>query len=275
MFDISSIFWLLLLLLLFYPQLQYRYLLRARLNLIRRLSLARKSNIISMIHRQEQLSFLGIPFYRYITIEDSEQVLRAIRSTPKDVPIDLILHTPGGLALAASQIAMALKNHPAETRVIIPHYAMSGGTLIALAADRIIMDPHAVLGPVDPQITTKEGTVPAASIVRVAEEKKEKAEDMTLIYADVSRKAINQMMDLIVHLTKDKLGEERAKKVAEELVSGKFTHDYPITVEKLRELGFDVSTEVPREIYELMDLYPQQVTQTSVEYVQMPPNIKR
>ncbi|MDI3502991.1 MAG: hypothetical protein PWR09_1117 [Archaeoglobi archaeon] len=251
--------------------MQYRYLLRARLNLIRKLSVSRGSNVISMIHRQEQLSFLGIPFYRYISIEDSERVLRAIRSTPKNMPIDLILHTPGGLALAASQIAMALKSHPAETRVIVPHYAMSGGTLIAIAADKIIMDPHAVLGPVDPQITTKDGVVPAASILRVAEEKKENAEDMTLIYADVSRKAIEQMKELIVHLTMDKLGEERALRVAEELVSGKFTHDYPITVEKLRSLGFDVSTDVPREIYELMDLYPQQISQTSVEYVQMPP----
>jgi len=214
---------------------------------------------------------LGIPFYRYITIEDSEQVLRAIRSTPSNMAIDLILHTPGGLALAASQIAMALKNHPAETRVIIPHYAMSGGTLIAFAADKIIMDPHAVLGPVDPQIATKEGTVPAASIVKVAEEKKEKADDMTLIYADVAQKAINQMKEFIIYLTKDRVGEEKAKRIAEELVSGKFTHDYPITVEKLKELGLDVSTDVPKEIYELMDLYPQQVSQRSVEYIPVVP----
>jgi len=185
--------------------------------------------------------------------------------------IDLILHTPGGLALAASQIAMALKNHPAETRVIIPHYAMSGGTLIAFAADKIIMDPHAVLGPVDPQIATKEGTVPAASIVKVAEEKKEKADDMTLIYADVAQKAINQMKEFIIYLTKDRVGEEKAKRIAEELVSGKFTHDYPITVEKLKELGLDVSTDVPKEIYELMDLYPQQVSQRSVEYIPVVP----
>jgi ClpP class serine protease len=271
MFDVSSLLWLLIFIFLFYPQIQYRYLLRSRLNLIRKLSTSRNSNVISLIHRQEQLSFLGIPFYRYITIEDSEQVLRAIRSTPSNMAIDLILHTPGGLALAASQIAMALKNHPAETRVIIPHYAMSGGTLIAFAADKIIMDPHAVLGPVDPQIATKEGTVPAASIVKVAEEKKEKADDMTLIYADVAQKAINQMKEFIIYLTKDRVGEEKAKRIAEELVSGKFTHDYPITVEKLKELGLDVSTDVPKEIYELMDLYPQQVSQRSVEYIPVVP----
>jgi ClpP class serine protease len=106
-----------------------------------------RGRVVSMIHRQERISLFGIPLYRYIDIEDSEQVLRAIRTTPPDVPICFIIHTPGGLVLAAAQIAMALKDHPAKKKVIIPHYAMSGGTLIALAADEIVMDPHAVLGP--------------------------------------------------------------------------------------------------------------------------------
>ncbi len=108
--------------------------------------------VITMIHRQERIGFLGIPIYRYIDIEDSEAVIRAIRTTPPNQTIAMILHTPGGLVLAASQIAMALKKHPGKKVVIIPHYAMSGGTLIVLAADEIIMDPDAVLGPLDPQI---------------------------------------------------------------------------------------------------------------------------
>ncbi len=83
-------------------------------------------------------------------LKDSEQVLRAIRMTPPEMPIDLIVHTPGGLALAATQIANALVRHKGSVRVIVPHYAMSGGTLLALSADEIIMDPNAVLGPVDP-----------------------------------------------------------------------------------------------------------------------------
>jgi ClpP class serine protease len=64
-----------------------------------------------MIHRQETMGFLGIPLFRFITIEDSEEVLRAIRMTPDDMPIDFIIHTPGGLALAATQIANALADH--------------------------------------------------------------------------------------------------------------------------------------------------------------------
>ena len=80
-----------------------------------------------------------MPIYRYIDIEDSEAIIRAIRTTPLNVPIMMILHTPGGLVLAASQIARALKAHPAKKVVVVPHYAMSGGTLIALAADEIII----------------------------------------------------------------------------------------------------------------------------------------
>ncbi len=64
-------------------------------------------------------------------------MLRAIRMTPAEMPIDLIVHTPGGLVLASDQIAHALKRHDGRVTVIVPHYAMSGGTLVALAADEI------------------------------------------------------------------------------------------------------------------------------------------
>ena len=136
-----------------------------RYRAIRKLEQRRGSRVITLIHRQESISLLGIPLRRFIDVEDSEQVLRAIRLTPDTVPIDLVAHTPGGLVLASEQIARALHRHPARVTVIVPHYAMSGGTLLALAADEIVMDENAVLGPVDPQI----GQWPAASIIKVAE----------------------------------------------------------------------------------------------------------
>jgi len=64
----------------------------------------------------------------------------------------MVLHTPGGLVLASEQIALALEKHPSKVTVFIPHYAMSGGTMIALAADEIVLDENAVMGPVDPQL---------------------------------------------------------------------------------------------------------------------------
>ena len=264
----SLIWWLFFLYLLLWPQMQYRQLQLMRARLLQKLSQKRNSTVITMIHRQESIGLFGIPFYKFISIEDSEEILRAIRMAPKDKPIDLIIHTPGGLVLAATQIAKALKDHPAETRVIVPHYAMSGGTLIALAADKIIMDPHAVLGPVDPQL----GQYPAPSIVRAVQKKgSEKVDDQTLILADVAEKAINQVRNFVFELLKDKYGEEKAKEFAQILTEGRWTHDYPITVEEAKRLGLHVSTDVPEEVYELMQLYPQPMKQRgTVEFMPYP-----
>jgi len=264
----SLIWWIFLFYLLMGPQIQYRQLQVARTKLLEKLARKRNSTVITMIHRQESIGFFGIPVYKFISIEDSEEILRAIRMAPKDKPIDLILHTPGGLVLAATQIAKALKDHPAETRVIIPHYAMSGGTLIALAADEIIMDPHAVLGPVDPQL----GQYPAPSIIRAVEQKSiDKVEDQTLILADVAKKAINQVRDFVYHLLKGKYGEEKAKQLAQVLTEGRWTHDYPITVEHAKELGLNVDTNVPMEVYTLMELYRQPIKQRgTVEFMPYP-----
>jgi len=222
-----------------------------------------------MVHRQERISLFGIPVYSFITIEDSEAILRAIRSTPPDTPIALILHTPGGLVLAASQIAMALKRHPAKKIVIVPHYAMSGGTLIALAADEIWMDRDAVLGPLDPQLVLGDRSIPAPSVVRVMKLKGiDKVSDETLIMADIAEKAINQMKILVEELIKDKVGPDRAAEIADKLVSGYYTHDYPITTDELRKLGLPVREELPEEVYALMELYPQEgIRRPSVEYI--------
>src|ERR1051325_12240886 len=136
----------------------------ARTAVLTRFQDERKSRVIAMIHREETVSFFGVPASSYINIEDSEAVLRAIRLTPSEQPIDLILHTPGGLVLAAEQIATALADRKGKVTVFVPHYAMSGGTLIALAANEIVMDPNAVLGPVDPQIDG----LPAGSTVKAS-----------------------------------------------------------------------------------------------------------
>jgi len=268
---ISILFFLLFLYLVIHPQLQFRALTNARLKLIREIEKKYQWRVITMIHRQEKMGFLGFPIYRYIDIEDSEAVLRAIRTTPPDQPIALVLHTPGGLVLAASQIAMALKRHKGKKIVIVPHYAMSGGTLIALAADEIIMDQDAVLGPLDPQIQVGGAVYPAPSIVKVAKIKGNATRDDMLVLADVAEKAISEIQNLIVKLLEDKLDRDKALEIARELTEGKYTHDYPITVEEARKLGLNVKTDVPPEIYTLMELYPQAIQQRpGVEYLPRP-----
>src|ERR1700719_3690772 len=163
-----------------------------RVRKISQLESQRNSRVILLVHRQETMRLLGFPVARYIDINDSEEVLRAIQMTDNDVPLDLVLHTPGGLVLAALQIAKAVRDHKAKVTVFVPHYAMSGGTLIALAADEIVMCTHSVLGPIDPQL----GQSPAASLITVVEDKPiAKIDDKTLILADVGRKAISQVKE--------------------------------------------------------------------------------
>lgn len=263
-----DIFWLIFLFFILMPMLKQWNLERQRIAAIRSIENKSKSRVITLIHRQESVGFLGMFARNFINIEDSEEVLRAIRLTPKDMPIDIIMHTPGGLLLAAEQIASALKKHPAKVTVFVPHYAMSGGTLIALAADEIVMDEHAVLGPVDPQL----GQMPAASILKVVEEKpKNEIDDQTLIMADVAAKALRQTRAFVFGLLKDKMSEDKARDIAQVLSEGRWTHDYPISSEEAAALGLPVSINMEEEIRQLMHLYPQSGRgRPSVHYVPLP-----
>jgi ClpP class serine protease len=265
--SIFDLIWLFLLLSSLQPVLHKWYLDSQRTRAFRSLEKRRQSRVIGLIHRQETMALLGFPISRHIDIEDSEAVLRAIQLTDPDVPIDVILHTPGGLVLAASQIADALRSHPARVTVFVPHYAMSGGTLLALAAKEIVMAPHAVLGPVDPQL----GQHPAASIIKVVEQKPiAEIDDQTLIEADQARKALTQVEKFVRGLLEERMGGKAAA-LAHTLASGTWTHDYPITIGEARELGLNVSTDRPAEVYELMQLYPQTAQRRpSVEYIPLP-----
>jgi ClpP class serine protease len=266
--SIADILWVYIVLTTLQPILTQKWLEATRVRSLRKLERTRGSRVIALVHRQETMSLLGFPLFRYIDIEDSEEVLRAIKLTDKSVPIDLIIHTPGGLVLAARQIAHALKNHPARVTVFVPHYAMSGGTLIALAADQIAMDPNAVLGPVDPQVEK----YPAASILKaVAQKDKSEIDDRTLILADVSEKAIRQLKACVREVLKGRVSDEKAEELAEVLPAGKWTHDYPLTYEEVKELGLPVSTAMPEEVYQLMELFPQPKQRApSVQYVPIP-----
>ncbi|NPV06510.1 MAG: hypothetical protein HPY83_00930 [Anaerolineae bacterium] len=266
--DLSTILLIFLLFTSLQPIVRRWMLDASRARLIRRLQDSRGSRVIALVHRQETISLLGLPLARYIDIEDSEAVLRAIRLTEPDTRIDLILHTPGGLVLAAEQIASALCRHKAKVTVIVPHYAMSGGTLIALAADEIVMDENAVLGPVDPQV----GGYPAVSVLKVVRQKPiADISDETLILADTAAKAVGQVRHTVKQLVMQNQPEEQAERLADLLSSGTWTHDYPISVSELRALGLPVSTDVPREVYALMNLFPQARQQRpSVEFIPSP-----
>jgi ClpP class serine protease len=267
--EVLDLFWLFFILSALQPVVQRRYLEAMRTRKIAQIEKKRGSRVILLVHRQETMSLLGFPLMRYIDINDSEEVLRAIQLTDDDVPLDIVLHTPGGLVLAAMQIARAIVAHKGRVTVFVPHYAMSGGTLIALAADEIVMCRHSVLGPVDPQL----GHMPAASLLKVVEQKPiAEIDDETLVMADVGRKAITQVGLAAAALLRRHMDEEAAQSLAAKLATGTWTHDYPIAADEAKGLGMPVSIEMPDEFLELMTLYPQPVRRQGggVEYLPEP-----
>src|ERR1700675_4517858 len=200
--SIGDLFWLFFMFTALQPVLRQRMLDAMRTRKIAQLERQGSAPVILLVDRQETMRLLGFPLVRYIDINDSEEVLRAIQMTDEEVPLDIVLHTPGGVVLAALQIARAIHEHKAKVSVFVPHYAMSGGTLIALAADEIIMSKHAVLGPIDPQL----GQSPAGSLIKVVEQKPiARIDDQTLVMADVGRKAIAQLKQSAGDILKKRL----------------------------------------------------------------------
>jgi ClpP class serine protease len=263
-----DLLWLFFLVSSLQPLVQQWILTARRAQALRALAKRNGSRAITLIHRREGLAILGIPFGGYIDIDDSEAVIRAIEMASAQLPIDMVLHTPGGLVLAAEQIASALADHQGPVTVHVPHYAMSGGTLIALAADQTVMAPSAVLGPVDPQL----GEYPAASVLAaVAQKDHNRTDDKTLILADVARKAQVQVRDFVTELLRRQPADHDAGEAATALSEGRWTHDFPIDAELARSFNLKVSTDLPNEVRKLMSLYPQpRGRRPSVEYIPIP-----
>ena len=268
-FDYSTLIWIAVALFALQPLLMGRWAAVRRAQAIRAIETANGTRVITMIHRQEKRSLFGFSVSRHIDLEDAQTIIAAIKETPPDLPIDLVLHTPGGLVLAAMQIARAVEAHPAKVTVYVPVYAMSGGTLIALAADEIALGEFSMLGPIDPQIAG----FPAASIVK-ARDSKPIAEvfDLTLVLADVSEKALAQVKRGAVELLTPRMEKVAAEALADKLAGGHWTHDYALTATEAAALGLPVKVHMPTVVLDLMKLYPQPVQQSGVEFlpVEMP-----
>jgi len=268
-FDFSSLLWVVFAIIVLQPLLVGRWYAVQRAQALRAIEKLHGARVITMIHRQERRSLFGFAVSRHIDLEDAQTIIAAIKDTPSDMPIDLVIHTPGGLVLAAMQIARAVEAHQAKVTVYVPVYAMSGGTLIALAADEIVLGEFSVLGPIDPQIAG----LPAASIVKARDSKPiDDVFDLTLVLADVAEKALAQVKQGAVELLTPRMERSAAEALAAKLAGGHWTHDYALTATQAIELGLPVKVGVPREVMELMKLYPQPIQQSGVEYlpIEMP-----
>src|SRR6056297_3824419 len=267
-FSLSSLLFIVFIVVILQPVLAGRVFAFRREQAIRGIERRRKSRVITMIHRQEKRNLFGVNVSRMIDLEDAQSIISAIKATPDDTPIDLVLHTPGGLVLAAMQIARAVEAHPAKVTVFVPIYAMSGGTLIALAADEIVMGEFSMLGPIDPQIMG----VSAASILAARDAKPvEHVSDLALVLADVSEKATAQVKRGAVEIMTPRMERAKAETLADTLASVTWTHDYALTVAEARDLGLPVTVGIPPDFLDLMKLYPAPVKQSAVEFLPFDP----
>ena len=270
--NLSTLIILAFLAMMLQPIMTGRLFALRRASAIRSIETRRRSRVITMIHRQEKRSLFGFNMSSMIGLEDAQSIISAIKATPRDMPIDLVLHTPGGLVLAAMQIARAVEAHPAKVTVFVPIYAMSGGTLIALAADEIVMGEFSMLGPIDPQIMG----VSAASILAARDAKPvEHVSDLALVLADVSEKATAQVKRGAVEIMTPRMDRAEAEALADKLASGTWTHDYALTPEEATSLGLVITVGLPQEVLDLMKLYPAPVKQSAVEFLPFEPPGRR
>lgn len=90
--SINDIFWLFFMFTMLQPLLRQRMLEAMRTRKIAQIERDRNSRVILLVHRQETMRLLGFPLMRYIDVNDSEDVLRAIHMTDDDVPLDILAH---------------------------------------------------------------------------------------------------------------------------------------------------------------------------------------
>lgn len=192
--------------------------------------------------------------------------MEVVHGLPTNVGIDLILHSPGGTAEAAEAIVEYLRGRFPGLRVIVPVAAMSAATMIALAADEIIMGAHSQLGPIDPQFTlhTPEGprSAPAAAIreqFRKAKEDLAQHPENTAAWLPILRSfapALLEMCDSAEALSKSMVqawlvkymfagrdgATKLAEKVGEELTNfdSFLSHARRVSREFLRDLSVNV-----------------------------------
>ena len=169
-------------------------------------------------------------------------------------PFDLILYTPGGDVFSATYLARLFKEYPGEIRAVIPIYAMSGGTMLTLACDKVYMAQTACLGPVDVQIGNLFRYGSAKAWDKIVKFKGKKAEDQSISFAMVGQQYTKSTQALIRDIASDKVAPNKMTAFVNFLTSGDVEHAYMLTPTKLKELGMNVDVMEPKVASELMKM---------------------
>ena len=147
-----------------------------------------------LLHIEEMLDADGLAIISPIieNVEHRTRIAVEGRENRRDT-LFVILDTPGGIVEVVERIVRVLRRHYTEVKFIIPNRAMSAGTVLAMSGDAILMDYHACLGPIDPQLEREGSLVPALSYLAQYEDLKEKSENGSLSTAEL---VLLQKLDL-------------------------------------------------------------------------------
>jgi hypothetical protein len=207
--------------------------------------------VISIIHDFGHPRDFHSEERRYLSTREAFEVLAEIRAVPPGKPIDVILHTPGGDAFACELIASALKERP-NTTAYVPYCAMSAGTIIALATEKIVMGKYACLGPIDMQLYG----FPVESYLRLMKDKPiQSMDDLTVLLGYLAEKeSKNARARACELLNKSHFGKDEACRLTDFLVAGDMPHSEQIDRKRAVEIGVNiVEGECPPAIYDLVE----------------------
>ena len=198
---------------------------------------ARGSVVIRIVHHDVD---------EYVDTDTAINAIDTIRKAAANAPIDVVLHTPGGIASATQQILHALRRHKGRKTAFVPYRAKSAGTMIALACDEIIMGSSAVLGPIDPQYAW----MPAPILAALTEQKSaDRISDEMLILSRMAEQAVNEARRFSCDYINDAHKQDGTCSLTNDLIGGGRNHDYPILPEEAAGFGLNISTALPEAAY--------------------------
>jgi hypothetical protein len=190
---------------------------------------------------------------------------RMLRKLGKVDHLHVVLESSGGDLDSAIKLTKMLRWHCNELSVIVPFWAKSAASLVAISADHIVMTPYAELGPIDPQVADPETDefVPAHSIGR-ALDFIEETEDLHVKLALTSKlsplliggyKDVESATEQEVREVCERLKLPDPAEAVRRLTSTYLSHGYPVTHETLKGLGFPITQMSIKEAEPFMRLH--------------------
>ena len=201
-----------------------------------------RRNLIAIINTSE--GFFSFDMITTATYQKLASVLQKLNGRP----VDILLHTPGGDMFAAMMISRLLKAYPGEKRAIIPGYAMSAGTVVALSCDKIHMNNSSSLGPVDAQVGMLWKYGPVSAWDKLVRFKGKKINDDSFLINHIAKQANRETKDFMTPLI---LGHTNNVSCVEDFIKGDLMHAHQFTKYDLERMGFKIGS-IPNWVNKLL-----------------------